>query len=103
MKVIHLDMATFAGVKDFVGRLEKEESVIDVVFLNAGVQSFPGYAPTVSEDGWEMTLQVNTLSSILLGVLLLPWMKTAGKGKAHMAFTGSGSMCSDLSMCSRVC
>ena len=91
VKVMHLEMGTFAGVKDFVDRLKKEESVIDLVLLNAGVQNFPGYPATVSKDGWENTLQVNTLSTLLLGVLLLPWMKVAGRGKAHMGFTGSGS------------
>lgn len=100
MKVMYLDMGTFAGVKDFVERLQKEEKVLDVVFLNAGVQTFPGFAPTVSKDGWEMTLQVNSLSTILLGLLLLPWLKTVGKGEARMGFTGSGRMYSfALRMC----
>lgn len=90
VKVMHLDMGTFAGVKEFADQISKEEKVIDAVFLNAGVQNMPGYAPTISKEGWENSLQVNTLSTALLAILLLPWIKNAGKGKAHLSFTGSG-------------
>lgn len=72
VQVRELDMSTFAGVKTFVDGLKEEVKTIDVVLLNAGV-----YKTTydLSPNGWEETLQVNTLSTILLGLLLLPWMK----------------------------
>lgn len=86
-----LDMSTLGAVKEFADQVTREVKVIDVVYLNAGVQNFPGYAPTVSKDGWEETLQVNAWSTVLLGLLLLPWLKVAGRGKARLSFTGSGS------------
>jgi NAD(P)-dependent dehydrogenase (short-subunit alcohol dehydrogenase family) len=90
VQVRELDMSTFAGVKTFVDSLKEDVKTIDVVLLNAGV-----YKRTydLSPDGWEETLQVNTLSTILLGLLLLPWMKASPPegGKAqHLGFVSSG-------------
>jgi NAD(P)-dependent dehydrogenase (short-subunit alcohol dehydrogenase family) len=87
VEVMYLDMSTFAGVREFAEKVKEKVRCIDTVFLNAGVQNVSG---SVSKEGWENTLQVNVLSTALLALLLLPWMKTAGKGKAHLAFTGSG-------------
>jgi len=89
VQVRELDMSTFAGVKTFVDSLKEDVKTIDVVLLNAGV-----YKKTydLSPDGWEETLQVNTLSTILLGLLLLPWMKTSppeGGKTQHLGFVSS--------------
>jgi NAD(P)-dependent dehydrogenase (short-subunit alcohol dehydrogenase family) len=84
-----LDMSTFAGVKSFVDKLKEEVKAIDVVLLNAGVLK---KTYDVSPDGWEETLQVNTLSTISLGLLLLPWMescRTPGRNQ-HLGFVTSG-------------
>ena len=35
-------------------------------------------------------MQVNVLSTALLALLLLPWLKSAGRGKAHLGIVGSG-------------
>lgn len=83
-------MSTFAGVKSFVDALQADFKAIDIVLLNAGV-----YKMTYeqSPDGWEETLQVNTLSTILLGQLLLPWMKAsppADRRTQHLGFVSSG-------------
>jgi NAD(P)-dependent dehydrogenase (short-subunit alcohol dehydrogenase family) len=89
IQVRELDMSTFAGVKKFVDSLKEDVKQIDVVLLNAGV-----YKKTydVSPDEWEETLQVNTLSTISLGLLLLPWMKTcqSSGGRQHLGFVSSG-------------
>lgn len=87
VQVMHLDMGTFKGVADFADRVTDEMLRIDFVLLNAGVQNMKG---AVSDDGWENTLQVNVLSTALLGLLLLPWMKIAGKGQARLGIVGSG-------------
>lgn len=42
------------------------------------------------KEGYEETIQVNVLSTALLGLLLLPWMKEVGRGKAHLGFVTSG-------------
>ena len=82
-------MSTFAGVKNFVDGLNEEVKAIDIVLLNAGL-----YKKTydVSPDEWEETLQVNTLSTISLGLLLLPWMEACRPpgGRQHLGFVSSG-------------
>lgn len=89
IQVRELDMSTFASVKKFVDSLKEEVKQIDVILLNAGV-----YKKTydASPDKWEETLQVNTLSTISLGLLLLPWMKTCqpSGGRQHLGFVSSG-------------
>jgi len=86
---MYLDMLTFQGVVDFAEQVKREIKVIDVVYLNAGVLNMKG-AKVVSPEGWEVAMQINVLSTALLAILLLPWLKVAGKGEAHLAFTGSG-------------
>ena len=41
-------------------------------------------------EGFEEEIQIHVLSTALLAILLLPWMKVAGKGKAHLGFVTSG-------------
>lgn len=50
--------------------------MLDAVLLNAGVYQV---SYELSKHGWEQTLQVNTLSTVLLAMLLLPTLK-AQKG-----------------------
>ncbi len=89
VQVRELDMSTFAGVKTFVDGLKAEVKAIDIVLLNAGVYKM---TYDVSPDKWEETLQVNTLSTILLGLLLLPWMEACrpAGGRQHLGFVTSG-------------
>ncbi|KDR67612.1 hypothetical protein GALMADRAFT_257837 [Galerina marginata CBS 339.88] len=73
-----LDLASFASVKSFVERFEKEGSRLDILLENAGV--IPAKNLQFTTDGWEQTVQVNDLSSSLLALLLLPRMlETATK------------------------
>jgi len=90
VQVRTLDMNSFVNVKKFVDDLEKEVKSIDIVLLNAGCFSI-AYKP--SPDGWEGDLQVNTLSTTLLALLLLPWMRAVRQpGKQqHLGIVGSGS------------
>jgi NAD(P)-dependent dehydrogenase (short-subunit alcohol dehydrogenase family) len=90
VQVRELDMSTLAGVKTFVDSLKEDVKAIDVVLLNAGVYKM---TYDLSPDGWEETLQVNTLSTILFALLLLPWMKTSppeGGRTQHLGFVSSG-------------
>jgi NAD(P)-dependent dehydrogenase (short-subunit alcohol dehydrogenase family) len=83
-------MSTFSNVKNFADDLEQEVKSIDIVLLNAGCFSVD-YKP--SPDGWEEDLQVNTLSTALLALLLLPWMRAVNQpGKQqHLGIVGSGN------------
>lgn len=85
-----LDMDTITGVQDFMKAWEKDVKEIDIVLLNAGTHPF---AYQESPDGREMDLQVNTLGTTLLGLLMLQWMRSIKKqGQIqHLGFVGSGA------------
>jgi NAD(P)-dependent dehydrogenase (short-subunit alcohol dehydrogenase family) len=87
IKMMELDMGTFAGVKVFADKVKKEVKSIDYVLLNAGMLTTEF---RLGKEGFEESIGVNTLSTALLALLLLPWMKVAGKGKAHLGVVGSG-------------
>ncbi|EXJ77189.1 hypothetical protein A1O3_10347 [Capronia epimyces CBS 606.96] len=87
-----LDMSSFAGVRQFVDNLKSQVQSLDGAILNAGTIQVK-YVQ--SSDGWEETLQVNALSTFLLGGLLLPLLIAAAeKGKKdykpHLTFISSG-------------
>lgn len=87
VKVMELDMSTFAGTKSFADIVKGEVKTIDYVLLNAGLLNtkFKQLG-----EGWEEMIQINVLSTALLAILLLPWIKEVGKGKAHLGFVTSG-------------
>lgn len=88
VKIMELDMSTFASTKAFADKVKQEVKKIDIVILNAGVLNTKFQD---GKEGYEETIQVNVLSTTLLGLLLLPWMKEAGGGKAHLEFVTSGA------------
>jgi NAD(P)-dependent dehydrogenase (short-subunit alcohol dehydrogenase family) len=59
---------------------------LDVALLNAGIAP-PKYTDLPS--GWEAGLQVNTLSTALLAILLMPLLKRPSTGTGHLTLTGS--------------
>ncbi|KAI4865536.1 NAD(P)-binding protein [Hypoxylon rubiginosum] len=89
---MELDMGCYASCVAFVDELKKRHAGnggVDVVVLNAGSIN-PQFKK--SAEGWEQTIQVNALSTILLALLLLPWMKeerARRQSPAHMVFTSS--------------
>jgi NAD(P)-dependent dehydrogenase (short-subunit alcohol dehydrogenase family) len=78
-------MSTFAGTKAFADRVTREVTEIDVVCLNAGAISTEFQT---GEEGWEKMIEI-FLATTLLALLLLPWMKEAGKGNAHLSIVTS--------------
>ncbi|KAJ9634671.1 hypothetical protein H2204_006120 [Knufia peltigerae] len=100
---LRLDMSSFSGVKSFMGTLRARFHSIDGAILNAGVMTSE-YSS--GPDGWEDTIQVNALSTFLLGLLLLPLLLSSGttsdtatdgsprssKIKPHLTFVSSGSV-----------
>jgi NAD(P)-dependent dehydrogenase (short-subunit alcohol dehydrogenase family) len=88
VEVMELQMESLETTRKFVEKVRDEVESIDYVLLNAGVLN--NKYKKVEGDGWEESIQVNVLSSALLGLLLLPWMKIAGKGKAHLGVVTSG-------------
>jgi NAD(P)-dependent dehydrogenase (short-subunit alcohol dehydrogenase family) len=91
IKLYQLDMSTFASVESFARTVSEEVPQIDIVVLNAGMAA-AGY--NVSPEGYEMSLQVNVLSTALLAICLLPRLReTAGNtGSAtHLELVGSAA------------
>ncbi|KAK6500122.1 hypothetical protein TWF481_010478 [Arthrobotrys musiformis] len=64
-----VDYSSFASVKAFADKVIAEVPKLDIVILNAGINSMDW---TVTGDGWEQTLQVNVLSTAYLSLLLVP-------------------------------
>ena len=71
-EVWQVDMDKYESVKSFAERVQELKS-IDIAVLNAGVYQVKY---ETSQYGWEQSLQVNTLSTSLLALLLLPKLKS---------------------------
>jgi hypothetical protein len=63
-----LDLASFESVKEYGKRIYEELDSLDIAVLNTAISNTQ-HAATV--DGWDESLQVNHLSAILLGLLIL--------------------------------
>jgi NAD(P)-dependent dehydrogenase (short-subunit alcohol dehydrogenase family) len=87
IKTMTLDMSTLSSTAAFASQLKSQIKEIDIVLLNAGALNT---AFKLGEEGYEETIQVTVLSTALLALLLFPWMKESGKGKAHLGFVTSG-------------
>ena len=71
-----MDLASFASTKAFGYRVNTELDQLDIAVLNAAVSKSQF---GLTADGWEETLQVNTLSTALLALLLLPKMQQSAQ------------------------
>jgi len=71
-----LDLASYTSVQGFAKRVVNELDTLDIAVLNAAVTKSQF---VLTKDGWEETLQVNTLSTLLLGLLLLPKLRETTK------------------------
>ncbi|KIX08678.1 uncharacterized protein Z518_03335 [Rhinocladiella mackenziei CBS 650.93] len=89
---LQLDMNEYNSCVALVNELKQSEPGrrgIDYAVLNVGVIN-PAFVE--STEGWEQTIQVNTLSTTLLGLLLLDWMKEMtynGQRPPHLVFVAS--------------
>ncbi|KAF2689203.1 hypothetical protein K458DRAFT_329424 [Lentithecium fluviatile CBS 122367] len=89
LEVWELEMSSYESVVAFAKRAEMLDH-LDVAILNAGVHRIK-YGQ--SKHGWEEDLQVNTLSTTLLGILLLPKLKASRATSQHtpiLEFVNSG-------------
>lgn len=75
LEVWELDVTSYDSILDFVRRAEQLHH-LDIVILNAGVHRAEFEKVRY---GWEEDLQVNSLSSTLLAILLLPKLKASGQ------------------------
>ena len=72
--VWELDMGNYASVRRFAERVETDMPRLDIAILNAGI-SPNDYV--VGVEGWESVLQINVMATALLGLLLLPKLKSS--------------------------
>jgi len=72
IQVWELEMNSFQSVHSFANRVNNELKRVDIALLNAGLWN---REYTKSPEGWEEILQVNTLSTSLLALLLLPKLR----------------------------
>jgi NAD(P)-dependent dehydrogenase (short-subunit alcohol dehydrogenase family) len=96
IQVWPLDMSDFSSVKKFADRVKNELPRLDAAILNAG-QINATWSKVPDENGpWEMTLMVNTLATLFLGLLLLPKLLSTAKttstdstDRPHLNFSSS--------------
>jgi len=75
IRAIHLDLSSFARVKAFVAELEELNRPVAALINNSAV--LPRRRKT-SVDGYEFTIQVNFLSTVLLSMLVVPMFPETG-------------------------
>jgi NAD(P)-dependent dehydrogenase (short-subunit alcohol dehydrogenase family) len=87
VQVWQVDMANFESIDAFAKRVEGLKRV-DVAVLNAGIVP---RAFKLSDKGWENNLQVNTLGTALLAILLTPKLQASRKADspAHLVVVTS--------------
>ncbi|GAA5926144.1 hypothetical protein JCM3775_005216 [Rhodotorula graminis] len=76
VKTIALDYSSFASVRSFAKELSESVPRLDFAVLNAGVANTQHIE---TKDGWSEDIQVNVISTGLLGVLLLPKLQETAK------------------------
>jgi NAD(P)-dependent dehydrogenase (short-subunit alcohol dehydrogenase family) len=84
-------MNSFESVLEFADHVNREIPKLDVALLNAGVLH---REYILSPDGWEETLQVNTLSTALLAISLLSKLRESSPPDfpAHLVTVSSGQV-----------
>ncbi|TFK24418.1 NAD(P)-binding protein [Coprinopsis marcescibilis] len=85
-----VDFAKFSSVVEFSDAFVKEEKRLDILIANAAV-AMEEY--TTTSDGWETTIQVNVLSTLLSCIRLAPLMIETAKlspgSKPRVVIVGS--------------
>jgi len=89
IEVWELDMGSYESIQAFAEQTKQLDHV-DVAVLNAGINKA---SHSLSKYGWEETIQINTISTVLLAILLLPKLKETRQITGQppvIEFTGSG-------------
>lgn len=73
---LKLELSSFAGVKSFIEELKSLNRPVATLINNAAILP---RRHNMSPDGYEQTIQVNFLSTVLLSHLVLPLMGETGK------------------------
>jgi short-subunit dehydrogenase len=74
-EVWHLDLSSFASVKAFATKADRELERLDVLVNNAAL----AYDQFTLSEGLELSVKVNVASTFLLGALLFPKLSKSGR------------------------
>ncbi|XP_018570412.1 retinol dehydrogenase 13-like [Anoplophora glabripennis] len=81
----YVDLSSFKSVRELAYNVIKDEGKLDILINNAGIGR---NVSSVTEDGLDITMQVNYFSAFLLTRSLEDLLKKTG---GRIIFTGSGS------------
>ena len=85
------DVSSDEAVQDFIDMAEAANGPIDIFVSNAGVGfGDPGHAAGASNENWELSWQVNVMSSVYAARALLPKMKERGTGRFVITASAAG-------------
>lgn len=87
IEIEELDLASFASTIAFVNRILARNIAIDVLISNAGIASLSDWV--VTKDGYEIQLQVNHLSNVLMVVSLIPALQKSKEPRVEIVASGN--------------
>ncbi|XP_050534204.1 retinol dehydrogenase 14-like [Daktulosphaira vitifoliae] len=77
--LMELDLSSLNSVRKFAGKINQQESRLDVLINNAGVAKT--FGKTITEDNLELTMATNQYGPYLLTRLLLPLLKKSAPSR----------------------
>jgi NAD(P)-dependent dehydrogenase (short-subunit alcohol dehydrogenase family) len=84
---IRCDVRDPAAVEQLIDRTEQEHGPIDLFCSNAGVGVLGG--PEVTDDGWQLSFDVNVMAHVYAARVLVPRM--TGRGGGYLLQTASAA------------
>lgn len=85
------DVTREEAIQDFIDMAQAANGPIDVYVSNAGVGfGDPKHAAGASNENWELSWQVNVMSSVYAARTLLPQMKERGSGRFVITASAAG-------------
>ena len=85
------DVSSEEAVQDFIDMAEASNGPIDIFVSNAGVGfGDPKNAAGASNENWELSWQVNVMSSVYAARAVLPGMQARGSGRFVITASAAG-------------
>ena len=85
------DVTSEEAVQDFIDMAEAANGPIDIFVSNAGVGfGDPDNAADANNDKWDLSWQVNVMSSVYAARAVLPGMQKRGKGRFVITASAAG-------------
>jgi protochlorophyllide reductase len=88
-RVMHLDLASLASVRDFVSKFRASGRSLDALVCNAAVYLPIAKEPQRSVDGYELSVATNHLGHFLLCNLMLEDLKKSSSKEPRLVILGT--------------